>query len=103
MGGCEQPDGKAGNRKGKKMKLTTEEAKHLIEDLQGRQEYDALCDYETAILYKVRQAYPLAAAELEIQHQRHMYEQLGKYNGELVEALKEGTSWEEFRKGKGWK
>lgn len=85
------------------MKLTTEEAKHLIEDLQGRQEYETLCDYETAILYKVRQAYPLAVAELEIAEMRSRHHSLANYNGELVEALEKGTTWAEFRKAKGWK
>jgi hypothetical protein len=82
------------------MKLTLNEAKHLIEDIESRMEYDALCDYELAILHKVRQAHPLAVAELEIADLRRQYESLGKYNGELYKALEDGLTIKEFQKAR---
>ena len=82
------------------MKLTTDEAKHIIRELEDRQSEGELCDTETGILFKARKAYPLAVAELELEiaynHQRTM----GKYNRELVQALEDGKTWEEFSEEK---
>ena len=80
------------------MKLTTKEAKHLIEELTDRQTYDELCDYELSILYKARKAYPLAVAELEIADLNRQYQRLANYNGELYQALENGTTLKEFKK-----
>lgn len=82
------------------MKLTTNEAKHLIEDLESRMEYDPLCEYELAILHKARQAYPLAVAELELATLRRQYEALGNYNRELYKALEDGVTAKEFQKAR---
>lgn len=80
------------------MKLTTKEAKHLIEELEDRQAYDELCEYELSILYKARKAYPLAVAELELARSERRYESLANYNGELYRALENGTTLKEFKK-----
>ena len=85
------------------MKLTIQEAKHLIQDIEGRQEWDTLCEMEIAILHKLRTANPLAAAEIELERQRHQYEHLAKYNGELVKALQDGITWKDFQKARGAK
>lgn len=82
------------------MKLTNDEAKFLISELENRQEWDVLCEMELAILFKVREAHPLVVAELELEKQRQMYEQLGKYNGELVNALQNKITWEDFQKAR---
>ena len=85
------------------MKLTTKEAKHLIEELEYRQADDELCDYELAILFKARKAYPLAVAELELARLERRYESLANYNGELYGALENGITLKEFLKSRGAK
>lgn len=82
------------------MKLTTKEAKHLIDELVDRQAYDELCEFELSILYKLRKAYPLAVAELEIADLNRQYQRLANYKSELYEALEKGITLKEFKKGR---
>lgn len=83
--------------KGKKMKLTNKQAKHLITELNYRRDEDELCDTDLSILFRLKKAYPLAVAEIELETLRHSYERLATYNGELYRALDKGMSMDEFQ------
>ncbi len=83
-------------RKGKKMKLTTEEAKHLLEELNYKREYDEICDTDLAILAKAKAAYPLAVAQIELEENERNYLQLMNYHREVLDAFRAGKTWEQF-------
>jgi len=75
------------------MKLTTEQAKHLIELIQTGYEFDSLTmahEYDRhniAILTELARAYPEAISQLEREHDTEHRQQLAEWNSKLVKEL----------------
>ena len=76
------------------MKLTTAQAKHLIELLQAAYEFDSLTiahehdRHNIAILAELARAYPEVIKELEREHKDEHASNLVEWNAQLVKELK---------------